>query len=751
MIITEKDTTGLVNSQEFTTRRLGIKASGWSHIASILRDQLYSDKILAPIREYSTNAMDAHVEKGIKNRPIVVKLPNSLSPTFCVRDFGFGMSEDKVWDIFANYGESTKRNTNEQVGMLGIGSKSAFAYGDSFLVISFQGGFKTTYALHVAGSKEGDIVKMGVGHTTEEDGIEVQIPVRKDDIKEFLTRAEKFFKHWDVMPIFEGGKIDMAPVEKLCQGEGWFVPTKGGCSVVIMGNIAYALDRYSIKFSQNGVNNDEESNLDRLFNTGASFVVPIGSVDVAASRETLQYTDKTIKAIIVASRNTLKEITDMVIERFNKCKTLFEKKCLYVQYNEYDSPMYHLKYILSTGQFKNFTSCFCTDQSETKHGFKVRSFTKSRRGNRKVRGNTLNEYQISCRSNIQYIRLDSADLRPLNRISVLMERDNNTFGKKFSSVYTIEVTNKSLFDKWVKANQFDIPLIQFASLPIVKTNELYPSSARAKTSYVGNVKNGKKILTVDFTGGTSNKNRYASDPDCFKIAPLVYPTDGGVKIPYIVIDRYRVSTGTGYTSGYTLGQSFVSECNLMMKMLNFKFPTVVAVRPSEVNKLDKKKFVPFSSFITDVILANSVMCQSVVNANVSVLTKNYSIEVGGGHHIGRSLLDLMVKKIDLISNKTNVAYLFLTNLESMSKISNSSTNNDACVSFIKNYTTLNITKMIDSVMGALIVEGNKFINTYPMIKTMDEYRVVNRDDPKIQNTLFEYVNFVDAHRKPANV
>ena len=746
MITTEKDTTGLVNSQEFTTRRLGIKASGWSHIASILRDQLYSDKILAPIREYSTNAMDAHVEKGIKNRPIVVKLPNSLSPTFCVRDFGFGMSEDKVWDIFANYGESTKRNTNEQVGMLGIGSKSAFAYGDSFLVISFQGGFKTTYALHVAGSKEGDIVKMGVGHTTEEDGIEVQIPVRKDDIKEFLTRAEKFFCHWNVMPIFEGATINMAPLEKVCQGEGWFVPTKGGSSVVIMGNIAYALDRYSIKFSQNGVNNDEEYNLTRLFNTGVSFVVPIGSVDVAASRESLQYTDKTIKAVITAARNALKEISDMVFEKFNKCKTMFEKKCLFAQYNEYDSPMYHLNYILSTGQFKNFNSHFSTDQSETKYGFKIRSFSKSRRGNRKVRGNTHNEYQISCRSNIQYIQLNSSDLRPLNRISVLMERDNNTFGKKFASVYTIEVTNKSLFDKWVKDTQFDIPLIPFASLPIVKTNELYPSTARAKTSYVGNVKNGKKILTVDFIG-TTPVNRYASDSDCFKIEPLVYPTDGGAKIPYIVIDRYRVSTGAGSTSG----SSFVSECNMMMKMLNFKLPTVVAVRPSEVNKLDKKKFVPFSSFITDVILANTVMVQSVVNANISVLTNNYRIKVGKGHEISRSLLNLMIKKIHLISNKTNVAYLFLTNLKSMSNISNKTTNNDECVSFIKNYTTLNISKMVDSVVGSLVVEGVKFVETYPMIGTMDEYRVVNLSDSKVHDTLIDYINFVDAHGKSANV
>lgn len=102
MIITAKDTTGLVtNNLGNESCKLGIKATGWAHLSTILRDSLYSDKILAPIREYSTNAMDAHVESGQPKRPILVKLPNLILPVFSVRDYGLGMSEERIWQVFA--------------------------------------------------------------------------------------------------------------------------------------------------------------------------------------------------------------------------------------------------------------------------------------------------------------------------------------------------------------------------------------------------------------------------------------------------------------------------------------------------------------------------------------------------------------------------------------------------------------------------------------------------------------------------
>ena len=63
-------TSGIQKSVSF-----GIKQSGIHHVLGILRDQLYSDKILANIREYATNAVDAHVVAGCADRPIEVTFP----------------------------------------------------------------------------------------------------------------------------------------------------------------------------------------------------------------------------------------------------------------------------------------------------------------------------------------------------------------------------------------------------------------------------------------------------------------------------------------------------------------------------------------------------------------------------------------------------------------------------------------------------------------------------------------------------
>ena len=58
-MITKSSNATLKQSQSFTSYTFGIKESGLSHIFNVLRNQLYSDKVLAVIREYSCNAVDA--------------------------------------------------------------------------------------------------------------------------------------------------------------------------------------------------------------------------------------------------------------------------------------------------------------------------------------------------------------------------------------------------------------------------------------------------------------------------------------------------------------------------------------------------------------------------------------------------------------------------------------------------------------------------------------------------------------------
>ena len=173
MITQKPNYSSLKQSENFKAVKFGIKKEGLAHIFNVLRNQLYTDKILAVVREYSCNAVDAHIEAGKNEEPIVVTLPNRMSPNFKVRDYGLGLSEQDIQDVYANYGESTKRNTNSQIGQLGLGCKSAFAYGDNFVINSYQSGVKTSYNAFIDPSQIGQISKMSSEKTTEADGIEI--------------------------------------------------------------------------------------------------------------------------------------------------------------------------------------------------------------------------------------------------------------------------------------------------------------------------------------------------------------------------------------------------------------------------------------------------------------------------------------------------------------------------------------------------------------------------------------------------
>lgn len=84
----------------------------------MLTKNVYNNVILAPIREWSTNAIDACLEA---NLPINfdVQLPTIQDPTFAVRDYGTGLPEDDIIGLFTILGASTKRSSNRYNGTFG--------------------------------------------------------------------------------------------------------------------------------------------------------------------------------------------------------------------------------------------------------------------------------------------------------------------------------------------------------------------------------------------------------------------------------------------------------------------------------------------------------------------------------------------------------------------------------------------------------------------------------------------------------
>src|ERR1041385_7824447 len=69
----------------------------------ILSSSLYPDPVKAIIRELGTNAADSHIAAGKREVPFSVQLPSTLAPEFVIRDFGTGISPDRVMTVYRTY------------------------------------------------------------------------------------------------------------------------------------------------------------------------------------------------------------------------------------------------------------------------------------------------------------------------------------------------------------------------------------------------------------------------------------------------------------------------------------------------------------------------------------------------------------------------------------------------------------------------------------------------------------------------
>lgn len=241
--------------------------------------KLYSNPILATIREYSTNARDAHVESGKSDLPIKVTLPTLYHPYFEVEDFGVGMSEDELKSTYTQYGTSTKRGSNSVNGMLGFGSKSALAYADSFTVIAVKDGIMTSAVISRKPDYTVTMKVLTVSKTDQPNGVKIQVPSR--DYDAFARIAADFYRFWIPGTVeVDGVQPEQAVGEKL--DNNLYFSKQHGISYVVMGNVAYRIANPEALFHNRGMNS-------------ISFVayVPNGSCEFTPSREDLEYTDTT--------------------------------------------------------------------------------------------------------------------------------------------------------------------------------------------------------------------------------------------------------------------------------------------------------------------------------------------------------------------------------------------------------------------------------------------------------------------------
>jgi hypothetical protein len=254
--------------------QMTVRAANMAHILNIVTD-FYSDRELAVVREYSTNAYDAHVEAGVK-RPIEVTLPSALSPFLKIRDFGAGLDEDDIREVYSAYGASTKGHSNAFNGMLGLGSKSALSYGPQFLVNSVKNGIRIQVSVtRTQSGAEMKIVDQSL--TQDPSGVEIIIPTKAGNT--FERKAKDFYKYWPAGSVLVNGvapeRVDGLWLDdKLC-----IIRSNNAyhrINYVVMGNVPYPIAA-------------EHMNMTLPFGHALVAFVPIGSVAFVPSREALDY------------------------------------------------------------------------------------------------------------------------------------------------------------------------------------------------------------------------------------------------------------------------------------------------------------------------------------------------------------------------------------------------------------------------------------------------------------------------------
>jgi hypothetical protein len=187
----QKEANVLVDGQSQESIGMSLDLDSAQILMQMLSKNLYSDDIGSAIRECASNALDSHRRAGV-NEPIVVSLKAASynNYEFCVEDFGTGLSHEDVINILSKYGKSTKRESNIEIGAMGLGFKSPLAYSSSFYFVCKKDGMERKYMMY-EGEDTNTIDLLYEKPTEERNGVKIIIPVKYGDTYNFKRKIKE--------------------------------------------------------------------------------------------------------------------------------------------------------------------------------------------------------------------------------------------------------------------------------------------------------------------------------------------------------------------------------------------------------------------------------------------------------------------------------------------------------------------------------------------------------------------------------
>ena len=318
---------------DFQSHKAEIDTEDMGWILQILSTNLYSDPIGSLIREYSSNAWDANAEAGKSDKPIEVGIQTTKDggSYWYVTDLGPGLSPARINDVYRKFGKSTKRNSNEAIGMMGLGKFSGLSYTNEVFITTRVDSIQYEYLMHKSeGVPQIDLL---VTKTTDlPNGTTIKINIQSwSDKRAFITKTKEQLAYFENV-YFNIDAEDLNSKFKLLKAKTFTQSTLDSRELRIkIGPVSYPVDWNVIT---------HPLNLIRHTMQGIAVNFNIGEIAITPNRESVLYNKLTIDNINKKFEEVLKEI-----------KELYDKQVL-----EYESPRAYLN-ALSTAyiQIGNIT------------------------------------------------------------------------------------------------------------------------------------------------------------------------------------------------------------------------------------------------------------------------------------------------------------------------------------------------------------------------------------------------------------
>ena len=296
-------------SGDFESTSFSIEAGAKAF--AVLSKNIYVNAVKAVIRELSTNAMDIHTEVGNQDVPFKVHLPTTIEAWYGVRDFGTGLSKEAAMKTYTTYFYSTRADSNEYTGALGLGSKSPFAIADSFTVTSWFEGMKYVYTAYKDENQCPQFALLTEEKSDEPSGLEVVVHVEGMEA-EFTREAVEVYKHFDILPDINIPSVvdtinDQLNAMQLV-GKDFRLSHKYGRIVAVMGSVGYEIPTQLIDFSCDGI-----------------LYFELGELNFNPGRETLTLDDKTRSAIKDRFQKIKAEAVEMILQTIDEEDTQWKQ------------------------------------------------------------------------------------------------------------------------------------------------------------------------------------------------------------------------------------------------------------------------------------------------------------------------------------------------------------------------------------------------------------------------------------------